>query len=71
MDRLFKERVNGKTVLITGASSGIELTVAHKLADAGAHVLLVLRTKETIEEVKSEIEAKGVSASCLPFELNE
>ena len=55
MDRLFKERVNGKTVLITGASSGIGLTVAHKLADAGAHVLLVSRTKETLEEVKAEI----------------
>ena len=54
MDRLFKERVNGKTVLITGASSGIGLTVAHKLADAGAHVLLVSRTKETLEEVKAE-----------------
>ena len=59
IDRLFKERVNGKTVLITGASSGIGLTVAHKLADAGAHVLLVSRTKETLEEVKAEIEAKG------------
>ena len=71
MDRLFKERVNGKTVLITGASSGIGLTVAHKLADAGAHVLLVSRTKETLEEVKAEIEAKGGSASVFPCDLND
>ena len=71
IDRLFKERVNGKTVLITGASSGIGLTVAHKLADAGAHVLLVSRTKETLEEVKAEIEAKGGSASVFPCDLND
>ena len=71
IDRLFKKRVNGKTVLITGASSGIGLTVAHKLADAGAHVLLVSRTKETLEEVKAEIEAKGGSASVFPCDLND
>ena len=71
IDRLFKERVNGKTVLITGASSGIGLTVAHKLADAGAHVLLVSRTKETLDEVKAEIEAKGGSASVFPCDLND
>jgi len=53
------KRVQGKTILITGASSGIGLTAAHRLADAGAHVLLVARTKETLDQVKEEIEAKG------------
>ncbi len=42
-----------KLPLSTGASSGIGLTVAHNLADAGAHVLLVARTQETLEQVKS------------------
>ncbi|WP_273777624.1 SDR family NAD(P)-dependent oxidoreductase [Acinetobacter sp. GSS19] len=71
LENQFKKRVNGKVVLITGASSGIGLTVAHKLADAGAHVLLVARTVETLEEVQKEIEAKGGKASIFPCDLNE
>src|SRR5690606_39505479 len=43
---------------------------AHQLADAGAHVLLVARTQETLEQVKSEIEAKGGKASIFPCDLN-
>ncbi len=71
LEKLFKARVKGKVVLITGASSGIGLTVAHKLADAGAHVLLVARTVETLEQVKQEIEAKGGKASIFPCDLND
>lgn len=64
------KRVQGKTILITGASSGIGLTAAHRLADAGAHVLLVARTKETLDQVKEEIEAKGGMATVFPCDLN-
>ena len=41
------------------------------MADAGAHVLLVARTKETLDEVKQEIEAKGGQASVFPCDLND
>ena len=71
LEKLFQKRVNGKVALITGASSGIGLTVAHKLADAGAHVLLVARTQETLEQVKAEIEARGGKASVFPCDLND
>lgn len=71
LEKLFQQRVNGKVALITGASSGIGLTVAHKLADAGAHVLLVARTQETLEQVKAEIEARGGKASVFPCDLND
>nr|WP_279052275.1 SDR family NAD(P)-dependent oxidoreductase [Acinetobacter tandoii] len=71
LEKLFQDRIHGKTVLITGASSGIGLTTAHRLADAGAHVLLVSRTKETLDEVKAEIEAKGGKASVFPCDLND
>jgi len=72
LEKRFQDKVNGKIVLITGASasSGIGLTAAHRLADAGAHVLLVARTQETLEEVKAEIEAKGGKASVFPCDLN-
>lgn len=71
LEKLFKKKVNGKTVLITGASSGIGLTTAYRLAEAGAHVLLVARTQETLEQVKAEIEAKGGKASIFPCDLND
>ena len=71
LEKLFQDRIHGKTVLITGASSGIGLTTAHRLADAGAHVLLVSRTKETLDEVKAEIEAKGGKATVFPCDLND
>jgi short-subunit dehydrogenase len=71
LEKEFQKKVNGKTILITGASSGIGLTTAHKLADAGARVLLVARTKETLEEVRQEIEAKGGQALIFPCDLND
>ncbi len=63
--------VSGKTAVVTGASSGIGLTVAHLLAAAGAHVILVSRTRETLEAVKKEIEDKGGKASVYPCDLND
>lgn len=71
LEQLFQRKVHGKVVLITGASSGIGLTVAHKLADAGAHVLLVARTEEALAEAKFDIEAKGGKASIFPCDLND
>ena len=56
---------------MTGASSGIGLTISNKLADAGAHVLLVARTQETLEEVKADIEKRGGKASIFPCDLND
>lgn len=71
LENLLKKRVDGKVILVTGASSGIGLTVANKLADSGAHVLLVSRTKETLDEVKVDIEARGGKASVYPCDLND
>lgn len=70
-EKLLHKRVEGKIVLVTGASSGIGLTTAHKLADAGAHVLLVARTQETLEAVKTDIIARGGQASVYACDLND
>lgn len=70
-EKLLHKRVEGKIVLVTGASSGIGLTTAHKLADAGAHVLLVARTQETLEAVKTDIVARGGQASVYACDLND
>jgi len=73
-NRMLKQltkHTKGRTALVTGASSGIGLTVAKMLGDAGAHVLLVSRTRETLEDVQKEIEAAGGKASVYPCDLND
>jgi len=57
IDHSLEGNVSGKTVLITGASSGIGRTSALRLAEAGAHVLLIARSAEKLEETAKEIAA--------------
>ncbi|MBP6353303.1 MAG: SDR family NAD(P)-dependent oxidoreductase [Acinetobacter sp.] len=71
LKKQFQQKVDGKTIIVTGASSGIGLTVSKYLAQAGAHVLLLARTKEKLDEVKAEIEAEGGKATVFPCDLND
>ncbi|MGI8506086.1 MAG: SDR family oxidoreductase [Solirubrobacteraceae bacterium] len=61
-DRSFEGAVNGKTVLITGASSGIGKAAAFKIAKAGGIPLLVARSTDKLEDAKREIEDLGGTA---------
>ncbi len=61
-DRSFEGAVNGKTVLITGASSGIGKAAAFKIAEAGGIPLLVARSADKLEETKQQIEDMGGTA---------
>ncbi len=70
-DRSFEGAVNGKTVVITGASSGIGRAAAIKIAAAGGIPLLVARTREKLEEAKTEIEASGGTAYVYPCDLSD
>src|ERR1700747_650510 len=56
--------INGKTVVVAGATSGLGLGVAHCFADHGANVVLVGRRRELAEQLASEIgdRALGVGA---------
>lgn len=49
----------GKTVIVTGASSGIGRAMALDLAKAGAKVGLIARRTQILEELAVEIRAKG------------
>ncbi|MEJ7785844.1 MAG: SDR family oxidoreductase [Solirubrobacteraceae bacterium] len=70
-DRSFEAAINGRTVLITGASSGIGRSTAIKVAAAGGIPLLVARGEEKLEEVKAEIEAAGGTAHVYPTDLTD
>lgn len=58
-DRTLKGTVDGKVVVITGATSGIGLATAEKLAETGAILVIGARTRETLDEVAASLEAKG------------
>jgi short-subunit dehydrogenase len=69
--RSLHDAVKGRTVLITGASSGIGRAAALKIGKAGGTVLLVARTREKLEEVGREIEDLGGTAYVHPCDLTD
>lgn len=55
-------QVDGKTAIVTGAGRGIGRALAIGLAEAGADVALLSRTKEDLESTAQAIEALGKKA---------
>lgn len=47
--------MNGKTIIITGASSGIGEATAEKFANEGANVVLAARREDRLNEIKDKI----------------
>src|SRR3954468_13280616 len=70
-DRSLKSAIEGKKIVLTGASSGIGLETALKIGDAGGEVLLVSRTREKLEEVAKQVEEKGGTAHVHPCDLSD
>ncbi len=66
-----EDAVKGRTILITGASSGIGRAAALKLGEAGGTVLLVARTRTKLEEVADEIKQAGGTAYVHPADLSD
>jgi short-subunit dehydrogenase len=64
-----RQRLAGKTVLITGASYGIGESLAEALAETEAHLLLVARTADKLSEVKRKVEARGGRVDMFPCDL--
>jgi NAD(P)-dependent dehydrogenase (short-subunit alcohol dehydrogenase family) len=61
----------GKTVLVTGASSGLGKHMAMTLAKAGANVGLVARRQSQLDEVKSQIHAAGGKAHAVTLDVTD
>lgn len=63
--------IHNKVVLITGASSGIGEAAARLIASKGAHVVLGARRTERLDQLVSEIQAAGGSASARALDVTD
>lgn len=55
--------LTGRIAVITGGSRGLGEAMAHALAEAGASIALVARDTARLEQVKSDLTAKGAKVA--------
>jgi meso-butanediol dehydrogenase/(S,S)-butanediol dehydrogenase/diacetyl reductase len=65
------ERVLGRTIIVTGAASGIGAAVARGLAAEGANIVIADLNHEAGESVASEITTAGGSALALRVDVTD
>ena len=63
--------INDMTVCITGASSGMGRAIAEHLGSLGAHVFMMGRTKEPMEQSAVKIRTAGGKADVAAFDIND
>lgn len=63
--------IEGKTILITGASFGIGEKLAYLLADYNVHLILAARTEEKLLIIKEEIEKNTAKVSIFHGDLRK
>ena len=60
-----------KTIVITGAGTGMGRAAAIRLAEEGARIVLVGRRAEPLEQVAAEINAMGGAATAIPCDIGK
>lgn len=63
--------MKGKTIFITGATSGIGEGCARKFATMGSNLILNGRNTEKLEKLKLELTTQGVEVLPLPFDVRD
>jgi len=61
----------GKTVLVTGASSGIGAACARSFAEAGARLVVCARRLERLERLAEEFDGLGVEHHCFGLDVRD
>jgi uncharacterized protein len=61
----------GRWALITGASAGIGLALAHELAYCGANLILTARRKDRLDSLAGELLSQGTEVRIVPADLND
>ena len=63
--------IEGKVVVITGASSGLGENTARHLAELGSTVVLVARRKDRLDATVKDITAKGGKALAIAVDVTK
>ncbi|HLV20308.1 MAG TPA: SDR family NAD(P)-dependent oxidoreductase, partial [Polyangiaceae bacterium] len=63
--------LDGKAVLITGASRGLGAALSRQLAAAGARLVLVARDREPLERLANELREQGAEAHALSADIGD
>ena len=63
--------IQGKVVIVTGASSGIGEATAREFAKAGAITVLAARREGRLERLEREVEEMGGTALAIPTDLTD
>jgi len=63
--------LDGKIVLVTGASRGLGYQVALEAARRGAHVIAIARTVGGLEDLDDDIKKLGGSTTLVPLDLRD
>jgi short-subunit dehydrogenase len=65
------DNLKGRTAILTGASGGLGVYIAGALADLGMNLSLVAFPGIGLEELRNQVQAKGVKAIALPLDLRQ
>lgn len=69
--RLPSFRLDGQVAMVTGAGGGIGAGIAVGLAEAGADIVLVGRTRASLETIASQVHAHGRRAEILVCDVTD
>lgn len=62
--------IRGKYAIVTGASRGLGVHIARRLAEEGVHLALTARSADALEETRRICEAAGVRAIAVPCDIS-